>query len=349
MVRFHHTTFVFALYRWLYVEILRLTDEDISEELSKMSQQDVRYIAEFLDSFAPSDDDDNDDNEVEKVKSHRNLERVGQYLQDKDLVVPVDRAKNPWHEFLNKNPDVAKIPFIMRPNRTKSLVQEFQVLKESVTKIFSTMEVEVSDKCVIRGDFNHPDVPDNGILKCGQNEWSWTGDCIMFGFIGTVDKIFVYELHPGPDPKLKGLYLTLEDSKMAAGTEIRLIDCQFYTSDTLSLLVSCGETQRMIQMCLADVQQHFREIKMSFQPQRSLPDNLRSVSVFDVSAQACHRELDRINSVQFAVSGPRKVAAFLFENKRRVRVYDMEIDEEEFDEDEEEEAAVSSSELNISY
>merc|ERR1711962_459545 len=41
-----------AFFRWLYVEILRLSDETVSEELSKASQQDVEFIADFLSSFS---------------------------------------------------------------------------------------------------------------------------------------------------------------------------------------------------------------------------------------------------------------------------------------------------------
>ena len=32
-----------------------------------------------------------------------------------------------------------------------------------------------------------------------------------------------------------------------------------------------------------------------------------------------------MNADTFAVSGPRKVAAFLFKNRKRIRIYDMEI------------------------
>ena len=76
-------------------------------------------------------------------------------------------------------------------------------------------------------------------------------------------------------------------------------------------------------------------------------------SIFTLTGQACHRELEKIQSVQFAVSGPRKVAAFLFENKKRVRIYDMEVEASD-DEDEENEilgqsSGLSSSELNTSH
>ena len=107
----------------------------------------------------------------------------------------------------------------------------------------------------------------------------------------------------------------------------------------------------------------FREIKLSgvsetavAKPYTIQDDNsvLITKSIFELTGQACHRELEKIASIQFAVSGPRNVAAFLFENKKRVRIYDMEADEASDEEDDENEimggqsSGLSSSELNTS-
>ena len=53
-----------TFFRWLRVEILKLNDEAIPPELSKMSQQDINHIAEFLANF----DIDKDSAEVEKIE-----------------------------------------------------------------------------------------------------------------------------------------------------------------------------------------------------------------------------------------------------------------------------------------
>ena len=79
---------------------------------------------------------------------------------------------------------------------------------------------------------------------------------------------------------------------------------------------------------------------------RDLGLNLLSVLFF----QACQRELELLNSETFAVSGPRKVVAFLFKNRKRIRIYDMEIEEEDDDENDTlGNSGLSSSELNTSY
>ena len=121
-------------------------------------------------------------------------------------------------------------------------------------------------------------------------------------------------------------------------------------------------SQRMIQLSISDAETYFRDIKLSaFSPSvvckgQFEHGGLNIKSVFDLTRQACHRELERISSVQFAVSGPRKVAAFLFENKKRIRIYDMEVEEEDDDDEDEENeimggqsSGLSSSELNTSH
>ena len=52
--------------------------------------------------------------------------------------------------------------------------------------------------------------------------------------------------------------------------------------------------------------------------------------------------MDGLSADQLAVSGPRKVSVFLFKNTRRLRIYDMEGEEED------EEETLESSGLSIS-
>ena len=49
----------------------------------------------------------------------------------------------------------------------------------------------------------------------------------------------------------------------------------------------------------------------------------------------------------FAVSGPRKISVFLFKNKKRIRIYDMEVEEEEED-DTLQSSGFSNADLNTS-
>ena len=341
-----------AFFRWLYVEILKLSEEEINEEISKVSQQDVRYIADFLDSFAPDTDDDGQPH-------HKNLERVGQYLKDEPLPQPVDRSKNPWHQFLAENAELFKdVPFIVQANSERSLVQEFKALENAMNHLFKSMNFCVTDKCLSQGELCL-ETPTDGC--CDQLETQGN----VYGFVKLDDtgKLLFYRLDSSS--KLTAVHLSFDKStKMrhasASGPTftpngpVRLVDSQFYTNDILSLLIKeeGHDNQRLIQLSISDIELHLKTVPISAfaLQQNDLTDDLKTVSVFEMAGQACHRELERIASVQFAVS-VRKVAAFLFKNRKRVRIYDMDIEEEDADEDFDEEneiAGLSSSELNTS-
>merc|ERR1711860_131929 len=128
-----------AFFKWLYVEILRLSEENVSEELSKTSQQDIQFIADFLASFSSVSNTQTD--------SYSYLEKVGQYLKNEELSQPIDRSKNPWYQFLKENPHVANIPEIIQVDEKASLVQTYQRLEDSIKAVFSTLDSDFSQVC----------------------------------------------------------------------------------------------------------------------------------------------------------------------------------------------------------
>lgn len=95
-----------AFFRWLYAAILRLSDERIPPEIVKMRQQELAFIAEFLEKFDEVEDGADG-------KPRFNLERLGQYLVDKDLMAPKDSSKNLWFQFLNGDPELKNLPAII--------------------------------------------------------------------------------------------------------------------------------------------------------------------------------------------------------------------------------------------
>ena len=56
--------------------------------------------------------------------------------------------------------------------------------------------------------------------------------------------------------------------------------------------------------------------------------------IFDgaLSDLSCHRELENIaGAARAAISRPRKLAALLLPNRRRIRIYDMEVEDDDDD------------------
>ncbi|CAH1783044.1 unnamed protein product [Owenia fusiformis] len=113
-----------AFFRWLYVVIQRLSNEPIPPELSKMTQQDFNFVAEFLKENFTEEQDGSSGSAGFK------LERVGQYLKDEDLAHPPDGANNPWTDLLNTTPLLKDSLYPCAEN--KSLTQVFSDLKDSI-------------------------------------------------------------------------------------------------------------------------------------------------------------------------------------------------------------------------
>ena len=117
-----------CFFRWLHSALLRV-EEDPGGTVAPtmMSQQEIKFIAEFLDKFDSGDEDKG----VSNVESftHKHLERVRQYLRMGDLEQPAERRDNFWHSFLRENPHVAEIEGVIRPSHKSSLALEKELLK----------------------------------------------------------------------------------------------------------------------------------------------------------------------------------------------------------------------------
>ena len=74
-------------------------------------------------------------------------------MKNEPLLQPVSRANNPWHTFVKDNADLFKdIPFIVQVDEKTSLVQEFNSLKSAMNDLFTGMNTEVTDKCILQGE-----------------------------------------------------------------------------------------------------------------------------------------------------------------------------------------------------
>jgi len=342
-----------AFFRWLYVEILRLSDETVSEELSKASQQDVEFISEFLNSFSRAADND----------SYTYLERVGQYLKNENLAQPVDRSKNPWFAFLKEHPDLKEIPEILIVDENSSLVQAFDSLKTSIIEAFAALDCDLTGNCQTQGSARIQGNSGSIITSIEQSETPEVDDKIYAHILWTTvnsaqnrpaeAKINFFEFEPANmvDQKsshLKGLSLT---GGIYNNSDFHLVKESFYTTDTISVLVTSIEGHRLIQLPISPMEHYMTNIDLSVHKTTDLrldDMHLKTLSIFSIAGPACQRQLEGLNSDMFAVSGPRKVVAFLFKNRKRIRIYDM-VEEEEDDEDDTLGNSGISSELNTSF
>jgi len=308
-----------AFFRWVYVEILRLSDETVSGDLSKVSQQDITFIAEFLQRFQPV--------EGEGGVSHVYLEKVGQYLGEDELVQPPDNSANPWHRLLENCPDLAEVPFIIPVNTRTSLVTEHNLLSQSVTSIFSSMGGDLTSQAQLVTCLSLPAV------DC-QSSRQLTDHLVTNGIATTTStstpgKLLCWQTNCSlSSPTTSMLWLDTAD---------RVVDTSFYTKELLTLLLEDSSgAQTLVQFPLSSLTSHFSSPIPSKHTTSFIPTshNLTSIPTTQLMdlAGIRFRCMDSLSARQLAVSGPRKVSAFLFRNKKRLRIYDMEGEEAEEDE-----------------
>ncbi|XP_078004951.1 anaphase-promoting complex subunit 4 isoform X4 [Phascolarctos cinereus] len=107
-----------AFFRWLYVAMLRMSEDHVLPELNKMTQKDITFVADFLTEHF---------NEAPELYNRKgkyfNVERVGQYLKDEDddLVSPPNIEGNQWYDFLQNSTHLKESPLLFPYYPEKSL------------------------------------------------------------------------------------------------------------------------------------------------------------------------------------------------------------------------------------
>ncbi|XP_057326177.1 anaphase-promoting complex subunit 4 [Microplitis mediator] len=161
-----------AFFRWLYVEIAKLTDEKIPSEASKISQQELTFIAEFLLNFDTSKNNkindttnpststsshmdmtnisscsssnsnsNNNNNDIDNNNSSTrrkgvNLEKLGQYLRREPLKIPLSVEGSEWGSMLQENKCLLEHPLIIKQDLNMSLLQAHDLVVETIGKVF---------------------------------------------------------------------------------------------------------------------------------------------------------------------------------------------------------------------
>lgn len=311
-------------FRWLYYVLVRLQEENVPSDIASVSQQEINYLAEFIKNF-------DDINESVTTKRKFNLERVGQYLHDCELAFPTttDDTSKSWQHLINENQCLAANPNILPHHPKLSLVQEFNQLKKNIGAAFSRPEEIVSREFKLRT-----------VFQCGLNPQRPLPTSVSQAFINgqapaAVTAIIdsdttVLFLEARQDLPVRAVKLILNHS-LSRGSlpPLTFRHLQFYSESTLSILMrsvdgggnKSAATSYFLQYPIEQLRQYCEE--------HGPNDSFETVNCYETIDESMLKPLEGIDGKFIAVSGPRKVSSLLSESHKIIRIYEMEVDEDD--------------------
>lgn len=311
-----------AFFRWLYVVILRLMDEQVLHEIPKMAQQDLIYITEFLQNFdsIPA----KDDSAPSRHKNKFHLEQLGQYLLDSPLTILPNRD-NIWSSFLEENECVAENSMVVKPKDNLSLVQQQKVLSKSIHDIFLEPTDIISKNFSLKNEIALSSYDSDERLRLSQIN---RNESTLIAFLDSpppANGIHLLEINPSTTLKQTFLHAT----NFGDGVDLKILDVQFYSLQYLSILLSHAEKPGayLCQLPLSNVTPRMWETTVLLK-KSVLDPILERIDVCKVEGSTM-KAIDGMSASGFAVSGSRHVSVVLSDTRHKVQLFEMEADEEE--------------------
>ncbi|ERE91306.1 anaphase-promoting complex subunit 4 isoform X1 [Cricetulus griseus] len=355
-----------AFFRWLYVAMLRMTEDHVLPELNKMTQKDITFVAEFLtEHFNEAPDLYN------RKGKYFNVERVGQYLKDEDddLVSPPNTEGNQWYDFLQNSSHLKESPLLFPYYPRKSL----HFVKRRMENIIDQCLQKPAD--VIGRSMNQaiciPLYRDARSMDSARRllkfPFLWNNKTsnlhyLLFTILeDSVYKMCILRRHTDISQSVNnGLigikfgsftYATAEKvrrSRTFSSSTYSCLDAQFYDDETVTVILkdSMGREGRdriLVQLPLSLVynSEDAEEYQFTGTYSTRLDEQGSIIPTRTMHFEKHWRLLESMKAQYVAGNGLRKVSCVLSSNLRHVRVFEMDIDDEwELDEssDDEEEA-----------
>ncbi|CAG4964655.1 unnamed protein product [Parnassius apollo] len=335
-----------AFFRWLFVVIIRLLDEQTPSEIVKMTQQELTHIAEFLYNFDNVQTENSDSATEKPVKF--NLERLGQYLQDQELTILPDDEDNPWHKFLKDNACLvndSETIFSMTEFRKFSLVQQQKYLKNAINQVFDVtgrninkyFSVIYNIKCYeereqkvnLRNNLRISQIydPSQERFLMSLIDTNKVGDGICFMSIQLKEKMctaVAVKYYFSSSLLQEGSHSLLDDA-------VEIMDAQFYSAEYLSVLIKHPHNEDntiFIQLPLKIALENANDLNVKSKAGVFNNKTTRK-NISILLDHSVYKVLEKMDGFRIGVSGGRKVAVVLSKTYRKVRVFEMEVNGED--------------------
>uniref|UniRef100_A0A671LKZ9 Anaphase-promoting complex subunit 4 n=1 Tax=Sinocyclocheilus anshuiensis TaxID=1608454 RepID=A0A671LKZ9_9TELE len=322
-----------AFFRWLYVAMLRMSEDHVPPELNKMTQKDLAFVADFLSEHFSANEE-----LFDRKGKYFNVER---YLkdEDEDLVSPPNMEGNQWVTFVKQSTYLKESPLLFPTYPQKSLHFVKRMMEGSIDLSENTPRL-----------FELPSLWND--KKAGMHY-------VVF-CMPEISPSKIYILRRATDPNRsvpKGLVAlnlntplnsSIDDETpvpASADSSYSCLDARFYDNETLTVVLRSLEDDENKMRVLAQLHLNSAlswDEEFTWDLTLRLEQQTEGIPVQGLTWRNQSREMDNIKAQFVAVNGIRKVACMLSANLRHIRVFEMDAEEEE----EEEERADESQEMS---
>uniref|UniRef100_A0A4W6E3C8 Anaphase-promoting complex subunit 4 n=1 Tax=Lates calcarifer TaxID=8187 RepID=A0A4W6E3C8_LATCA len=297
-----------AFFRWLYVAMLRMCEEHVPPELNKMTQKDIAFVADFLSEHFSQNEE-----LFDRKGKYFNVERVGQYLKDEDddLVSPPNTKGNQWLKFLQESTHLKESPLLFPSYPQKSL------------HFVKRMMESVIEQCLQK-----PAVSFQRFSPCSFPHHKAKMHYVVF-CMPEISPCKLYLLRKGTDPNR---YISVIICVCVSHFYYvySCLDARFYDDEMLTVVLQGVEDNSwhvLAQLPLASTLSCETEFK--WEPNLRLDQQGSAIPCQGLVLGNQWRELESMKAQFVAVNGIRKVACVLSANLRHIRVFEMDVEDED--------------------
>ncbi|XP_077671916.1 anaphase-promoting complex subunit 4 isoform X3 [Eretmochelys imbricata] len=346
-----------AFFRWLYVAMLRMSEDHVLPELNKvMTQKDITFVADFLTEHF---------NEAPELYNRKgkyfNVERVGQYLKDEDddLVSPPNTEGNQWFNFLQNSTHLKESPLLFPyyPQKSLHFVKRRMegIIDQCLQKPADVIGKSVHQAVCMplyKGSKSEDSTPRLFKLPFMWNDKSSNLHYVLFTMLeSSLSKIYILRRHTDVSRSAAngllavdfGNFLNNSINESSDTSFYSCIDAHFYDDETITVVLKEnveqeGKERILAQLPLSSVYvDEDQEREFILNSSKRLDEQSDDIPTRTIFLESQWRVLENMKAQYVAVNGIRKVSCVLSSNLRHVRVFEMDVEDDGEAEEEEEE------------
>ena len=333
-----------VFFTWLQYLVVRMSGEyaagETSTRMKQFNNEDYDIMLNFLEK------------RLVKIpgQSGYDLERVSQFFKEGCLESPQDSLHNGWYDFVQGNELLRNSPLIIQPDKESTLKELFSHLKEKFAYIFESVEqaiTESNQQHMRTRLFCHSDDHDES-CEVKVSMFSAIDGCLMLTVLPCScdsDKMFLLQLEEGKSDTVYIYGIAAENPNLnesvLADYRYTIRDATFYNENLITMLI---EEEYIPDESVVTILGQFPLSELPLSNRVSLPtSDLKGVLDEDIEIEwhpvidkfTKQRNMESFRAKSVSVSGAvRHTSSVIASSGRRVRVFDMNADEEDEEEDE---------------